>query len=428
MAKKQEVQKWSPRTTRTLLTTCLIFAANHAINSIISMTFTFDIYIGSQCITVPRVTRICGNKPEIELLIELLTLTFEEPKLFMHRRSKMESSPAGYSSTGAVFGPESYLLLVQQFLCFVNPTFALFGMVVNGMCLAILAKSGLNKPTNILLFTLVVADSMNMFVNINFPLMLLYFGPIKTKRGYCTWEYDTDFNLFLYNSLQLFSVIGLWGRLVNGTIPVIITLERILAVYLPVTFKKLVTTRSTMAVCLLCYIFWLPAAILNAFLRRFASFQLSNGKLVTGAIASDFLRQNFALLNDFYGVGLETLASWFPSCFICVGCVLIGIKVKMSMYRRRKLTKMKEKKWSVRTTRTLLTTCLIFSFSHAFSAIVSLTSAFDPNSYLFFFFTTQLSQFISAVQCFSNFFVYVISNKSFWLIFVKMLGLQNKQK
>lgn len=96
-----------------------------------------------------------------------------------------------------------FIQLYKVFLCFVNPILALFGQAMNILCMAILKKSGLGKSSNILLFALTLADSMNLIHDLNFGHILRFFGPDKFKPGYCTWEYNAQLNMFLYVSQEI---------------------------------------------------------------------------------------------------------------------------------------------------------------------------------------------------------------------------------
>ncbi|KAK6995388.1 G-protein coupled receptor [Biomphalaria glabrata] len=319
-------------------------------------------------------------------------------------------------------GSQDYFYLFQAFSCFVNPVLSVLGLFINALCLVILAKSGLKKTSNILLFALVLADSMNMFINLDFPTRIRYFGPLKYKSGLCTFEYDTIMNEFLYVSQHFFSFVGLWGRTINASIPMIITIERILAVYFPVTFKKVVTTRSITASCCAAYIIWLPHVIVQTFYRRLEYIRLPNGKVAAITTQTEFLINNYSILYTFTVYAMEVLLSWVPTCFISLGCILIGIKISVSISQRRKMTNVnKKRQWSPRTTRTLLTTCLIFAVTHAITALISALVVVDTKTPLLSYLLEEISQFINILNCTSNFLIYFLFNKKLWKIFLQIV-------
>ncbi|KAH9519205.1 hypothetical protein Btru_074964 [Bulinus truncatus] len=322
---------------------------------------------------------------------------------------------------------QSFLAEFQIFLCYVNPAFTLVGYVMNTLCMVILHKSGLNKPSNILLSALVMADSINMLTNLNFPNMLKYFGPVKSKPGYCTWEYDEYFNTFLYVSNRFFAVVSVWGHTVNATIPMIITAERMMAVFFPMTFKKVVTARAVVVCCVCAYTLWLPWVIFLAFHNRLAYFRIAEGKFVAAAVATELLRDNYNFLLFFTVNVMETLLSYVPSCFICVGCTVIGIKIKLALNKRSKLSKQAEKhKWSQRTTLTLLTSCLIFAITHTINSLISAFVPLRNDIPLLTYFLIQFAEFVNLINCSSNFIVYMVCNRHLWKIFMGIIGKTRK--
>ncbi|KAI8782248.1 G-protein coupled receptor [Biomphalaria glabrata] len=323
-------------------------------------------------------------------------------------------------------GPQDYLFTFKVFSCFVNPVLSILGLFVNGLCLVVLAKGGFRKPSYILLFALVFADSMNLFLSLDFPNRIRYFGPVKTKTGYCTFEYDTTMNQYLYVSHEFFTFVGLWGRTINATIPMIITMERILAVYFPVTFTRVVTPKSITASCCAAYVMWLPHIIVQSFYSRLLYIQLSNGNVVAITTVTEFLIKNFRILYIFTAYFLEAMTSWVPICFVCLGCILIGIKVSVSISQRRKLTSLrKEHQWSPRTTRTLLTTCLIFAVTHAINSLIGLLVTIDDKTPLLTYLLLEIAEFFNILNCTSNFLVYFFLNKKLWRVLLQIIRKKN---
>ncbi|KAK0065867.1 G-protein coupled receptor [Biomphalaria pfeifferi] len=324
-------------------------------------------------------------------------------------------------------GSLDYIQQFQLFLCFINPVFALIGLILNIFSMIILHKHQLKKPSNLLLFALVIADTMNMMVNLNFSYMLKYFGPVKTKPGYCTWEYGITANTIIFGYYELCYFIGTWGRGVNATIPVLITLERALAVFLPVTFTKMVTARSALVSCSLAYIGWLIWNCFAVSIGKVVHIEVSSGKFVSYNTATDFFLQNYALIYIFFLYFVESLGSWVPICLVIVGCIAIGIRVRVSLLRRKRLSGIKAKlKWSPRTTRTLVTTCLIFAVTHTVTSFISAFMSISDTTPVLTYFLTYLAEFINLINCSSNFFVYVLWNRHLWEIFKGLIRWPKK--
>ncbi|KAK0045740.1 G-protein coupled receptor [Biomphalaria pfeifferi] len=289
--------------------------------------------------------------------------------------TKSQNSLRSDSNLYCYPAPDDYMFPLQVLGCFVNPLLSLVGLFINVLCLVILVKVGLKKTTYILLFALVMSDSLNMFENLDFGNKIRIFGTLKSKPGYCTFEYESEMNQFLYVSQQLFGFVGLWGRTINTSIPMIITIKRILAVYFPCRSSTGGSLTSNYS-----------------------------GKVVANVASSDFLVKNFSVLNTFTVYALETLASFVPTCFMCLGCILIGIKVSVSVSQRRKLTREKKKqKWSPRTTRTLLITCLIFAITHAITSLISAIASVSTQAPLLTYRLVEISAFFNISSCTQQF-------------------------
>ncbi|KAK0067947.1 G-protein coupled receptor [Biomphalaria pfeifferi] len=141
---------------------------------------------------------------------------------------------------------EEYITYLGM-MCYVNPAVSFVGLISNMISLAILRRSGLHKPSNILLFGLVIADSMCLSTTLNYGIILFYFGPNKPFSRLCGFQYVDSLNVYLAVTSIIMEFIGFWGQYVNTWIPILITLERLLAIFRPMTFKSIVTKRRTIA-------------------------------------------------------------------------------------------------------------------------------------------------------------------------------------
>ncbi|KAH9508679.1 hypothetical protein Btru_049625 [Bulinus truncatus] len=317
--------------------------------------------------------------------------------------------------------PPSELLLLQVVKCYVNPCLSVVGFCANMMSIAILRRSGLRKPSNILLFGLVIADTMVQFMTMNFAEILQYFGPNMQYPRLCGWQYGNDINYFLLVSAISYTFFSQWGQYVNTTIPVFITLERFLAVFMPLTFKKIVTTKTASFSVIVSFLIWLPWSL---YLMTAAEVYVQLSKVMFYFINAADVDEVF---NIFYVYVSDILSSWVPIALVVLGCVLIAVKVQITLQERQKLTSKKQEKvkWSSQTTRTLLTTCVVFSISHI---IYSFINYFIPNTptvglHLMYEFM-NMSLLINAS---SNFFVYIASNRKLYIIFKQIIHNRHTQ-
>ncbi|KAH9494417.1 hypothetical protein Btru_022078 [Bulinus truncatus] len=99
--------------------------------------------------------------------------------IFPRTTTKPPSTTVGYYVCGSKASLLEQYFAYQNMECYVNPVFSYFGFIANVLCLSILKRSGLSKPSNILLFGLVNADIMCLMMTMNYALPIMYFGPDK---------------------------------------------------------------------------------------------------------------------------------------------------------------------------------------------------------------------------------------------------------
>ncbi|KAK0040131.1 G-protein coupled receptor [Biomphalaria pfeifferi] len=132
--------------------------------------------------------------------------------------------PQHYSLCSSEANSLAELLVIFSLQCFINPGLSIIGFITNMLSLAILHRSGIHKLSNILLFGLVIADSL--WTTMYFAMILNFFGPNKYFKMLCGFQYEETLNLFLAYSEEVLFFLGYWGRYVNTLIPIFITLER----------------------------------------------------------------------------------------------------------------------------------------------------------------------------------------------------------
>ncbi|KAI8776923.1 G-protein coupled receptor [Biomphalaria glabrata] len=307
------------------------------------------------------------------------------------------------------------LQFIYVMMCFILPGLFLVGFVANMISLVILKRNGLHKPSNILLFGLVVADNISLLVLINYAKIITYFGPDKLLPTLCGFQYGENVNDLLAISVAINNALSMWGRFTSTCLPVLITLERLYAIFKPMTFKAVVTVKRTTTAVICSYIFWLPwVLIINSFCKIFTRQE------TVSVVYLRFISQELeGILDRIQVYFLEPLHSWVPISFITIGCVIIWIKVKVTLRRRRNLTSSQNKlSWSPRTTRTLVLTCLIFSLTRGADALCFALIPVEVK--VLSTLANQIGFFLYSINASSNLFVYILSNKKFLNIFKAM--------
>ncbi|KAK0067949.1 G-protein coupled receptor [Biomphalaria pfeifferi] len=310
---------------------------------------------------------------------------------------------------------EEYITFFSM-LSYFNPLVAFLGLLSNMISLAILRRCGLQKPSTILLFGLVVADSMCLITPLNYGAILLYFGPNKPFPRLCGFQYEDNLNTFLAFSGIFIEFIGIWGQYVNTWIPVLITLERLFAIFKPLTFKSIITKKRILALVCFCYLFWLPWNLYYSIVMRIvvSTYQDTNYALVR------YISNDVRTVKDFIETEvLEHLKSSIPVILISVGCLSLFIKINESLKKRAKITSSSQSTISsTRTTRTLMLTCVLFVITQLIHiAAISLYQSTDVGHYLV---RNEFMYLVNNINASCNLVVYITSNKKLYDIFVQL--------
>ncbi|KAK6960770.1 G-protein coupled receptor [Biomphalaria glabrata] len=152
-----------------------------------------------------------------------------------------------------------YMDLIEVMKFYVGPSLALFALCQNILVIAIMKLDGIKKTTNILLLAVILASSLQLFLPLNLAEKILY-------QIYSDHRIENEFGCIQYNNTGLqffkyaFVFIGTWGQLVFLSLLMLITTERLLAVFLPMKIKTIVTRRAVAGSVLFAFIFWLPCA------------------------------------------------------------------------------------------------------------------------------------------------------------------------
>ncbi|KAK0057129.1 G-protein coupled receptor [Biomphalaria pfeifferi] len=298
--------------------------------------------------------------------------------------------------------------------CYVNPSVSMCCLLLNLLSVVIFVRAGLRKPTNVFLFALSFADFMSQAVSLNFAQILRFFGPDKPLPMLKAWQYPYDVSYVLYVCDCLWDFVGYWGMYVQSSIPVIISFERIIAVFWPLHLRKWVSFKTAFAIVLAAYVFWLPWMIYSQTFTGFWFFYDKPYYFSTRG-ESFYFFQNMPWIIFFNTKIFQNLSSWVPVSLVLAGCVAIALKVKMTLNKRRLLTTNSEsKRWSSKTTRALVSVCLFFTVTHGIYCAVVYVFANDIENAKF---NTYLAQeylkFILSVNKVCNFFVYFWSNDHF---------------
>ncbi|KAI8796238.1 G-protein coupled receptor [Biomphalaria glabrata] len=301
----------------------------------------------------------------------------------------------------------------------VNPIIGLLGIVGNSINLYVLKRNGLHKPSNVLLYGLAIADICTVATAVDVVGILSQF-PMKPGISWGVLEFDcqhTQLASFYLNFMRVMHFFGIFGANVSPCICVLVTLERIVAVFLPLKFASIVRPKRTWALLLSVSILWLAFTIMII-----SEFRLHYEYLPDYNVCFCYYR---IILSE-TEVEVDVVATWL-AFYVSLGIIISGssliyVKLKLIGIKRQKLTS-SVSAHSSRTTITLLTVCLVFSVTQIIRfpyAMFTLPFESSTSKAMYSMFLETTSYLSSA----ANFIIYVIMNKKFRII-LKSLCLSN---
>ncbi|KAH9489009.1 hypothetical protein Btru_058261 [Bulinus truncatus] len=297
----------------------------------------------------------------------------------------------------------------------VTPAISTFGVIGNIFSVIVLVKRGLKRSSNILLLSLAVQD-ISFLVGFNSVPKLLY-EIVGSTEGFV---YNRDTSYALFGLYQLFIVLDYGCGAISLPLPVLITIERLVAVFLPLKFHQIVTSRRTWTAVIVVSVFWYGFFIHMTF-YVVLDFEIDQNLNLTVGVMR---RSKYHSQNPMAVLILEDAMSYLfmkiPPIITFVECITIGIKIKMSSTERMKMTsEIGRGKLSTRTTKMLMAVCTVYTVTCTTLCLPT----FIPQ-YMYYSITNDapsnmgrvLYQAINIVLCVNsscNFVIYVVMNKNF---------------
>lgn len=212
-------------------------------------------------------------------------------------------------------------------------------------------------------------------------------------------------------------MLELWGNWCSLTLPVLITLERLLAVYYPFHFPLLVTPFRTWTAVFVFYIMWLPINVYYFFLENLDLESTSNG--VVGRIVSTSLLSDKPYKDIYQNVkhAAIILSEPIPVVLVVIGCTMVGIRVYIAHNNRTNMSAVPAFQRTrvaptFRTTWTLMLVCLVYTITigTAFTLQLFVGTDWDTNNSIVIKATVR---FVKCIHSSCNFLIYIYNNKNF---------------
>ncbi|KAK6978721.1 hypothetical protein BgiMline_019656, partial [Biomphalaria glabrata] len=276
-----------------------------------------------------------------------------------------------------IFIPIPVLNVVSTFIiALVNPVIALFGLIGTLLSIVVLVKSGLRKPSNILLAALCVTDVLVLVSMLNIPRLISYI-PKKRQAYTSLCEYSETECRVLFVITIIFQFFYFLGSYVNSLLVPLITTERLIAVFCPLHFKTIVTRQRIWLCVLLSYIAWIPWSVYITTFYRFSYQYFFFWDLYAGTLSLSYDAITIFLnFNVVVPIGV-----YISFIFVATGSFLIAVRVRMKIRKRQSMTSSttKSAKTSSRTTKMLFTVCAVYSVTKFTSILGYLTDSLNAN-------------------------------------------------
>lgn len=129
-------------------------------------------------------------------------------------------------------------------LFIVNPIISVVGLISNTFGLVVLVKDGLHKSSTIFMVSLTIADSMSLVNAISPANLLQRTITYDFNYSFVGWSYPHDIAFFVFILCNTMAFCSNFGMSVALTIPPVISIERLIAVYFPLKFKHIMTCKT----------------------------------------------------------------------------------------------------------------------------------------------------------------------------------------
>lgn len=299
----------------------------------------------------------------------------------------------------------------------VDPIIGITGIIGNVIGLLVITKCGLNRTSNVLLFYLTLGDILCLTGSVNVPLLVTR----SSDTAVVVWALPYIDARLVATLYMLIMALSKAGYAVSIHISIWMMVERLLAVFFPLTFRNLVTPPR---VWLLGFFLLFASCAWNVYsLPVQYTFIYGKSSNMTGGIYSVVYDSGHVLIKIYITFVFLYL---IPVAVVVCGCVVISVKLARSRENRFKLTtSTRSQRPSTRVTVMFLIICVKISLSqiilipkHIFLYIVRDFSLSTESFVFFAVSSTDVFDFInSACDC----IIYVACNKQFRSIFLHYL-------
>ncbi|KAK6982322.1 neuropeptides capa receptor [Biomphalaria glabrata] len=311
-----------------------------------------------------------------------------------------------------MIGDQETWLVMKVLMFGVTPFVCMFGIIGNVLSMVVLVKHGLNKCSNIILVALAFSD-VTYLISFNSVPKTLYEAVWNREYvGYSKTSCDVLFVLFSFFTLLDYA-FGLMGM----TLPILITAERLVVIFLPLKFNRVITPIRTWLAVGGVAVYWLSIIFYSSFWQRL-EFGFDH---ITNKSIALIKRSAFYYDNPYSVLIIENLFTYSamvaPPIFTVAGSLVISVRIQMISSKRKSLTS------TIRSTNQTTKTLLAVNAVYCFTAVVMSLPLYIPE-YSSYSLTDekpsnigrisyQLQNIAVCLNSSSNFVVYVVFNSKF---------------
>ncbi|KAI8750691.1 G-protein coupled receptor [Biomphalaria glabrata] len=214
----------------------------------------------------------------------------------------------------------------------VTPITSFVGVVGNTVNMIVLSKGNWNKSSTCLIFSLAVADTMYLLGANNISMFLYSQGDIY---GFKYTEANATLAYYFYLAQV---AVEITGKIASMFLPCLISLDRLIAVCLPLRYSVISTPRRVNVSISVTYLFAFAVFMLYALKFSFilTTSPVDNSTLVGLIIKSSLLCNHYFIYSSATSI-ISTVYGPASVAFTLLVCIAVGVMVYLQSKKRKSL-------------------------------------------------------------------------------------------
>nr|KAG5687223.1 hypothetical protein BaRGS_012375 [Batillaria attramentaria] len=296
--------------------------------------------------------------------------------------------------------------------CYFLPVVFVFGVAGNVMSFVVLLVHGMNNSTNVLLTGVTVSD-------------FLYLVTMYTRKVSCIVS-KFDYVLSLKIERGLLPTVYMVNRIFGLTTPfltMLITLERCLAVSMPLKVQTLVTALRMKIVVAFTFLFATVAQFPFFFVYTINWVtDKTTGEDIPVLAGTPFFYENFDIISDYNNIVLSSLFNYGPITVVIVCTTVVLATIKRSARWRKMTSQGGDRPEEGRMTKLLMTVVAVYIICYIPRCAALIANSFAPDTFNslggrygnLFYLVNALQLLLFALNSSCNFVIYMVMSRKFF--------------